>query len=121
MNGFNLLLFFTHVLPMILFSALYLTGLILAIVRRKRHPQVSVLAGIFFLARIIWSIGWLVAIITIYYVNNGQGAEEFARSQAFPSVVDLVFSVVLFIIMLYAIYGWRGQKLPPLSEILTQK
>lgn len=106
---------------MILFSALYLTGLILAIVRRKRHPQVSVLAGIFFLARVIWSTSWLVAIITVYYVNNGQGAEELMRSQFSPALVDILISVVLFIIMLYAIFGWREPKLPPLTEILTQK
>lgn len=121
MNGFDLLLFFTSILPTTLFVVLHTVGLILAVVRRKRHPQVSVLAGIFFLARIIWSISWLVAIITVYYVNNGQGAEELARSQTSTSVVDLLISVILFIIMLYAIYGWREQKLPPLSEILAQE
>jgi hypothetical protein len=120
MSGFHLTLFFSNVLPTLLFISLFSIGLILAVVRRKRHPKVSLLAGIYFLVQIIRLTNWLAAIISIYYVNNGQGAMELMRPQSSTASVNLVISFILFVIMLYAIFGWREQVSDLVNEITTQ-
>jgi hypothetical protein len=112
---------YSIVLPALPFMAVEMIGLILAFVRRKRHPNVSLLAGILFSYRLVMSIiGLWSQIVITYNINYGSGS-AYAGLQSTWGLWSFLLNIIAFVVFLYAIFGWREEKLPPLTEILTQK
>jgi len=117
MNQSVITIFITMVIPELPFIAIYLIGLVLAIVRRKRHNTVSILAGVYFFFKLIFSaLGLAISIYTTYSVNQGHTYSEYMDIQQTFSVLSFLFGIFLFVILLYAVFGWREEPKPGISN-----
>jgi hypothetical protein len=93
------------------FLLVYLIGLILAIMRRKQHPNISLLAAIYFSGKIILSIINLgAAILPMYYVQQGNSIHEIGTILGIINLISNVVGTILSVILLFAIFGWRNEK-----------
>ena len=122
MNNFAITMFLTYLSPELPFFAIYLIGLVLAVVRRKRHPSVSILAGTYFSFKMIFSVldMWYI-VYTTYYITQGHNFSEYVEMRATLSALDFLFGIFLFVVLLYAVFGWRdGQKTEISKEQIVQ-
>ncbi|MEW5939595.1 MAG: hypothetical protein AB1750_08040 [Chloroflexota bacterium] len=104
------------------FFLIDLCGLIIAITRRKRHPRVSLLAGIYFSGHIIlWiiDVGFGSTIFANYLFKLEYSITELASIVRITSIVMTVVGSLLAIILLFAIFGWRDEKKP--IEVVEKK
>jgi hypothetical protein len=101
---------------------IWLAGIVLAVIRWRKHPRVSLLAVIalviIFIETIInTSLGmWLPLMLTEQGMNSNQVGTILSVWRCISSLVGLV----IWGLLLAAIFGWRDEVLvPPVPENLT--
>lgn len=100
-------------LPQIPYFLVDVVGLIIAIVRRKRHPKVSLLAGIYFAGRFIMSlIGIGTSTMPLYMTDLGFGVSDLGIIMSVVGLFNVTIGTILSVILLFALFGWREEKQP---------
>jgi hypothetical protein len=86
---------------------IWIVGIVLAFLARRRHPQVALAAGLAFTALIVLA-GIQVAIFEWRVHHEADG--RFQQSLAFANhIVFPLVSAITWIVLLCAVFGWRGQ------------
>lgn len=88
-----------------------LVGLVIAITRKGRHPKVSLWAGIYFGSKLILSlIGLGTGILPLILSNAGYRMTNIGMIMTVISLIFVAINTILSIILLYSVFGWRGEE-----------
>jgi hypothetical protein len=89
-------------------------GFIIAIVRKDRHPRISLLAGIYFVGSFFLSVvGLGVSIMPLFISQtHALGVSDIGMIVTVMGLVNITLSTILAIILLFAVFGWREMKQP---------
>ncbi len=89
----------------------WLVGLILAVVWWQKHPRLSLLALIIFLLLIVSQIiTTIVEVVLPEYMY--QAHIDITQFPIILNVINLVFSLPAWALIVWAIFGWRKQTIP---------
>ncbi|MBI5298073.1 MAG: hypothetical protein HY869_21565 [Chloroflexi bacterium] len=102
--------FFAIILPQTPLFLVDLAGLVIAILQRKRHPKVSLLAGIYFLGSFLLSlIGSGLSLLPLYLNSQGSTWSQTGLIMTGIGLVRVALQTMLGIALLYAVFGWRAE------------
>ena len=87
-----------------------LAGLIFAIVRREKHPRISLLAGIYFGGSLLLSIlGTLVSLWPVFArMFSGFSMTNIGVISSVAGFVIVLFNAGLTVLLIFAIFGERA-------------
>lgn len=89
-----------------------LAGLILAVLWRRRHPQVSLLAGIYFLGSLLLSlIANGLAFLPLYLNSHDFSLSQAGTIMGMIGLVRTALQTILGVVLLFAVFGWRNQNI----------
>ena len=87
-----------------------IAGLIFAIVRREKHPRISLLAGIYFGGSLLFSIlGTLVSLWPIFASQiSSLSITNIGMISSVTGFVIVLFNAGLTVLLIFAIFGERS-------------
>ena len=101
------------VFPQIMYLLMSIIGIGIAVRRRAMHPQLSLLAGIYFLIKAILSgTGLAINSLVIQMVSSGETMTRFGILLQFTNLISTGVNIIAAVMALYMIYGWRNEKEP---------
>lgn len=102
--------FFAIILPQTPLFLVDLAGLVIAILQRKRHPRVSLLAGVYFLGKFVLSIiGGAATLLPLYLHTRGFAMTQSGLFMGMIGLINVALQTMLGIALLYAVFGWRAE------------
>jgi hypothetical protein len=98
-------------LPQIPYFLIDIVGIVIAFLRRKKNPKVSLMAGIYFSARLILSISGLgFTVLPFYLMDQGQSmAESSGLLYSVRCIICTPLDLILAVVLMFAIFGWREE------------
>jgi hypothetical protein len=100
--------FLGRYLPQIPLLAVWLVGLVFALVRRRRHSRVSLLAAVglvIFIGRAA-----LVPVASYVALRRASDAAELGLSQGIIGIVSALVATAGWMLILIAVFGWRRKE-----------
>jgi hypothetical protein len=98
---------FGYIVPQLFTIAVMIVGIIIAVVRRIRHPQVSLLLVIVLALQLATII--ILPMLQVVVVRSGQPPATMSFIFGMWNFTTGMFGAVLVVLTLWAALGWRNQ------------
>ncbi len=94
----------------IVYYIIWLGGIVYAAVNRRKHPRTSLFAGI--ALGILLLVNLLSTMMSFYFQHQHSAGDlsmtEFVRMQNLLSLCTFPFSILGWLLLLVAIFGWKN-------------
>lgn len=93
---------------------LYGIGIVIAISRRQRHPKVSLLTILALTIQIFLTVASRIISFALPLILRDRGWATSQIGQVFfaQAIVVELLEIAVWILLLYAVFGWRGKPEP---------